>query len=107
MGSPSIPRAVSYSSNVGDLGVRNSPTVSLVAVGQKAVTGTVELPGRPRWAVHDGPTAAFYVNIVDPPVIVRIDAKNPSGIREAYEIPAKGPHGLDLDPRGRHLFCAW
>src|SRR6266581_9747083 len=92
--------------NVGDAGVRNSSTVSLVDVGQKAVTGTVELPGRPRWAVHDGPTAAFYVNIADPPFIVRIDAKNPLGIREAYEIPVKGPHGLDLDPRGRRLFCA-
>ena len=92
--------------NVGDPGVRNSSTVSLVDVGQKAVTRTVELPGRPRWAVHDGPTAAFYVNIAEPPFIVRIDAKNPSGIREAYDIPAKGPHGLDLDPRGRHLFCA-
>ena len=64
------------------------------------------LPGRPRWAVHDGPTAAFYLNIADPPLIVRIDAKSPSGTREAYEIPAKGPHGLDLDPRGRQLFCA-
>jgi len=92
--------------NVGDSSVRNSSTVSLVDVGQKAVIGTVELPGRPRWAVHDGPTAAFYVNIADPPLIVRIDAKNPLGIREAYEIPAKGPHGLDLDSRGRHLFCA-
>ncbi|TLZ69797.1 MAG: YncE family protein [Methanobacteriota archaeon] len=92
--------------NVGDSSVRNSSTVSLVDVGQKAVIGTVELPGRPRWAVHDGPTAAFYVNIADPPLIVRIDAKNPLGIRKAYEVPAKGPHGLDLDPRGRHLFCA-
>ncbi len=92
--------------NVGDAGVRNSSTVSLVDVDQKAVTGTVVLPGRPRWAVHDGPTAAFYLNIADPPLIVRIDAKSPSGTREAYEIPAKGPHGLDLDPRGRQLFCA-
>ena len=27
-------------------------------------------------------------------------------IRERYKIPAKGPHGLELDPEGRHLFCA-
>jgi DNA-binding beta-propeller fold protein YncE len=92
--------------NVGDPEVRDSSTVSLVDISQKAMTGTVVLPGRPRWAVHDRQTAAFYVNVADPPLIVRIDAKNPSRIQAAFEIPSKGPHGLDLDPRGRRLFCA-
>lgn len=92
--------------NVGDPEVRNSSTVSLVDVGRKARTGTVVLPGRPRWAVHDRQTAAFYVNVADPPLIVRIDAKNPSRIQAAFEIPSQGPHGLDVDPRGRRLFCA-
>src|SRR5947209_7450149 len=50
--------------------------------------------------------AAFYVNIADPPLIVGIDANYPSGIRETFEIPSKGPHGLDLDARARQLFCA-
>jgi DNA-binding beta-propeller fold protein YncE len=92
--------------NVGDPDVPNSSTVSLVDAGQKAVTGTLVLPGRPRWAVYDEVTSAFYVNIANPPLIVGIDAKNPAGIRETFEIPSKGPHGLDLDPRKRQLFCA-
>jgi len=73
---------------------------------QKAVTGTVVLPGRPRWAVYDEVKAAFYVNIADPPLIVGIDANHPSEIRETFAIPSKGPHGLDLDSRARQLFCA-
>ena len=92
--------------NVGDPDVRDSSTVSLVDADERAVIGTVVLPGRPRWAVHDELTAAFYVNIADPPLIAGIDAKKPSGIRDTFEIPAKGPHGLDLDPRTRQLFCA-
>jgi len=92
--------------NVGDPNVPNSSSVSLIDVGQRVLTGAVILPGRPRWAVYDEVTAAFYVNIADPPLIVRIDANHPSGIRETFEIPARGPHGLDLDPRARTLFCA-
>jgi len=92
--------------NVGDPEVAHSSTVCMIDVGQKAVIETIALPGRPRWAVYDEGTTTFYVNIADPPLIVQIDAKSPSRIRERYKIPAKGPHGLDLDPEGRHLFCA-
>jgi DNA-binding beta-propeller fold protein YncE len=92
--------------NVGETQVRDSSTVSLVDVGQKAVIRTVVLPGRPRWTVYDELGATFYVNIADPPLIVGLDAKNLAGITDVFEIPAKGPHGLDLDPNGRQLFCA-
>ena len=92
--------------NVGDPEIGNSSTVSMVDVSEKAVIGTVVLPGRPRWAVYDERTATFYVNIADPPLIVELDAKTPSKARDRFEIPAKGPHGLDLDPQGRQLFCA-
>src|SRR2546428_349261 len=90
--------------------------------------GSIELPAHARdggfdhAAVHHGSSrlyiahtanddydevmAAFYVNIADPPLIVGIDANYPSGIRETFEIPSKGPHGLDLDARARQLFCA-
>src|SRR5712664_161729 len=36
--------------NVGDPDVRDSSTVSLVDADERAVIGTVVLPGRPRWA---------------------------------------------------------
>src|SRR5207245_6039063 len=90
--------------NVGDPEIGNSSTVSMIDVSQKAVIGNVVLSGRPRWAVYDERTAAFYVNIADPPLIVEIDANHPSGIAESFEIPARGPHGLDLDPRAIPLF---
>src|SRR3989442_14790105 len=92
--------------NVGDPQVAPSSTVCMIDVGQKAVIETLALPGRPRWAVYDNGTASFYVNIADPPLIVQIDAKSPSSIRERCKIPAKGPHGHGLDPEGRHLFLA-
>lgn len=92
--------------NVGDPLVRDSWTVSMIDLGHKSVAETAVLPGRPRWAVYDDRTAAFYLNIADPPLIVKIDAQSPSTVREQYEIPATGPHGLDLDPQGRQLFCA-
>jgi len=92
--------------NVGDPEIGNSSTVSMVDVSEKAVIGTVVLPGRPRWAVYDERTAAFYLNIADPPLILEIDAKTPSKMTERYKVPATGPHGLDLDPQGRQLFCA-
>ena len=92
--------------NVGDPEIPNSSTVSMVDVSEKAVIGTVVLPGRPRWALYDRQTAAFHVNIADPPAIVKIEGKTPSKIRDRYKVPAKGPHGLDLDSQGRQLFCA-
>src|SRR5438552_614324 len=92
--------------NVGDPEIGNSSTASMIDVDRKTVIGSVVLPGRPRWAVYDERTSAFYLNIADPPLIVEIDAKTPSKMLERYKMPAKGPHGLDLDPRGRYLFCA-
>src|SRR2546425_7860305 len=82
--------------NVGDPEVAHSSTVCMIDVGQKAVIETIALPERPRRAAYDEGTTTFSVNIADPPLIVQIDAKSPSRIRERYSIPAKGPHGLDL-----------
>src|SRR5437867_4143493 len=92
--------------NVGDPEVVNSSTVSMIDVGRKVVTGTAVLPGRPRWAAYDQGTAAFYVNIADPPLILELDARTPLKMRKRYKVPVKGPHGLDIDSRGRRLFCA-
>ena len=48
----------------------------------------------------------FYVNIANPPQIVIVDAKNPTVIAKAFDIPVEGPHGLDLDMQSHRLFCA-
>lgn len=81
-------------------------TVSIVDVAQRIMTADVTVPGRTRWTVFDPDTGRFYVNIADPSQIAMLDAKDPDGIAGSYHIPAVGPHGLDLDRRGRRLFCA-
>ncbi len=56
--------------------------------------------------MFDNKTDRFYVNISKPPQIVAIESKDPDGITATYEIPATGPHGLDIDLENRRLFCA-
>jgi DNA-binding beta-propeller fold protein YncE len=35
-----------------------------------------------------------------------IDSADPTRLAAAFSMPATGPHGLDLDPATRRLFCA-
>ena len=48
----------------------------------------------------------LVVNIESPARIIAIDARDPTRILKEYEIPAAGPHGLDLDPATGRLLCA-
>src|SRR5207302_31005 len=89
--------------NVGDPEIGNSSTASMIDVDRKMVIGSVVLPGRPRWAVYDERTTAFYLNIADPPLIAEIDPKTPSKMLERYKMPAKGqrsPH-VGGRPKGK------
>jgi DNA-binding beta-propeller fold protein YncE len=81
-------------------------TVSIVETRKKILTADIIVPGRTRWTVFDKKTDRFYVNISKPPQIVAIESKDPDGIAATYDIPATGPHGLDIDLEGRRLFCA-
>jgi DNA-binding beta-propeller fold protein YncE len=49
---------------------------------------------------------AFYINISDPAQIVVVNAKSPDHIARIMEVPAAGPHGLDLNSATHRLFCA-
>jgi DNA-binding beta-propeller fold protein YncE len=91
--------------NVGDPTRPGSFTVSIVDVAAKAMIADLPVAGRTRWAVFDAAAGAFYVNIADPPLIVVVDAAELRP-RRAFEIPAAGPHGLDLDAARRRLYCA-
>lgn len=92
--------------NVGDPSIAGSCTLTMVALDDRAVVAEIAVPGRTRWAVYDDDAERFYVNIADPALIVIVDAKKPDGITATFDIPAAGPHGLDLDPTTRRLFCA-
>jgi DNA-binding beta-propeller fold protein YncE len=99
-------RGILIAANVGDPSIGDSYSVSVIDLGRRARIGEVKVPGRTRWAVYDAARAMFFVNIASPARIVAIDARDPSKISTEYEVPATGPHGLDLDPAKGRLLCA-
>jgi DNA-binding beta-propeller fold protein YncE len=56
--------------------------------------------------VFDPRADVFHVNIADPPRIVVLAGADPGRVARTYEVPAAGPHGLDIDPAPGRLFCA-
>jgi DNA-binding beta-propeller fold protein YncE len=81
-------------------------TVSMVDSVKKVLTADIVVPGRTRWTVFDPKSNRFYVNISKPSQIVAVESVDPDGIAARFDIPATGPHGLDLDLEGSRLFCA-
>ena len=92
--------------NVGDAAVSDSYTASIVDVGRRERVAEIKVPGRTRWAIYDPETETFFINIASPARIVAIDARHPDKISKQYEVPAEGPHGLDLDRSAGRLLCA-
>ena len=92
--------------NVGDPSIRDSHTVSVVDIARRERIAEVKVPGRTRWAIYDSAHGMFFVNIASPARIIAIDARDPTNISKEYEVPAAGPHGLDLDPATGRLLCA-
>jgi DNA-binding beta-propeller fold protein YncE len=99
-------RNLLLAANVGDPSIANSYTVSMVNVETKTLVANVLVPGRTRWTIFDAMNSLFFVNIADPSVIVVIDSTQPTQVARAFNIPAIGPHGLDLDAGTNRLFCA-
>ena len=81
-------------------------TASIVDVKKNILTADILMPGRTRWAVFDKKAERFYINIAKPSQIVAVVSLDPDGVAANYDIPATGPHGLDIDAEGRRLFCA-
>lgn len=99
-------RALLLVANVGDPATPGSFTLTMIDVEKRAILAAIPVPGRTRWTIFDWITNAFYVNIADPAVIVKIDATEPTAIADQFEIPATGPHGMDIDAKAGRLFCA-
>lgn len=98
-------RGVLLAANVGDPAIPGSHTASVVDVEKKERIADVPLPGRTRWTVYDGTRDLFYVNIMSPAKIVALDGSTRATAYEV-DVPAAGPHGLDLDEDAGRLFCA-
>jgi DNA-binding beta-propeller fold protein YncE len=99
-------RGILIAANVGDPAIPNSHSVSVVDVARRERVAEIKVPDRTRWAVYDAAREMFFVNIASPARIVAIDTRDPTRIAKAYEVPAAGPHGLELDPATGRLFCA-
>ena len=99
-------RGILIAANVGDPSVPDSYTVSIVDLARRERISEVKVLGRTRWAIYDEARELFFINIASPPRIVVIDARDPTKITREYDIPAAGPHGLDLDPATGRLLCA-
>jgi DNA-binding beta-propeller fold protein YncE len=99
-------RGILIAANVGDPSIPDSHTVSIVNLARRERIAELKVPGRTRWAIYDERREVFFVNIASPARIVVIDARDPTKTSREYEIPAAGPHGLDLDPATGRLMCA-
>jgi DNA-binding beta-propeller fold protein YncE len=98
-------RKTLLAANVGEPDDAASHTLSIVDVERAAMTASIPVAGRTRWTVFDPASDQFFVNIADPPSIVVVAGSDPTRLSRHIEIPAAGPHGLDIDRSGR-LFCA-
>jgi DNA-binding beta-propeller fold protein YncE len=92
--------------NVGDLDKPGLFTLSMVDIERRQMIASIPVPGRTRWTVFDPRADAFYVNIDDPALIVVVEAAHPDRVARTLQVPAAGPHGLDLDGERQVLFCA-
>ena len=99
-------RGILIVANVGDPSIPDSHSVSVVDLARRERIAEVKVPGRTRWAIYDAAGETFFVNIASPARIIAIDARNPTKILKEYEVPAAGPHGLELDPATGRLLCA-
>src|SRR5262249_35095371 len=84
-----------FSFNLGEP-IGENCTASVIDLAGQRVLATIELPGRPRWALWDQATNQVYANIRDPARIVVIDAASWQICGE-FAVPAEGPHGLCID----------
>jgi len=99
-------RKTLLAANVGDPAAPGSFTLSVVDVVARSMRGAIPVPGRTRWAIYDRSLDRFFVNISDPPMIVAVAGDDPRRVDAMYEMPAVGPHGLDLDVETSRLLCA-
>ena len=99
-------RGLLLCANVGVSPTLDSHTVSIVDVASRTVLHELPVPGRTRWTVFDPGEGAFFVNIADPARIAIIDLTKGEAQIRWFEVPASGPHGLDLDAGENRLYCA-
>jgi DNA-binding beta-propeller fold protein YncE len=92
--------------NVGDADVPDSFTLSILDIHNQELLHSIPVPGRTRWTVFNARRKEFYINIMEPALIVVVATDQPDRIARTNPIPAAGPHGLDFDATTDRLLCA-
>jgi len=99
------PDAILYDAFSGRVFTFNGRTANATAIDAATdkVAGTVDLGGKPEFAVTNG-KGGIFVNIEDKSEIVAFDAKSLE-VRKRWSIaPGEGPSGLAIDLKGQRLF---
>ena len=99
-------RNILIAANLGDIAIPGSHSVSVVDIARRERMAEIKVPGTTRWSLYDQAREMFFVNISSPGQIIGIDARDPSKIARTIDVPATGPHGLDLDASTGRLLCA-
>jgi DNA-binding beta-propeller fold protein YncE len=99
-------RRTILAANIGDPDIPGSHTLSLVSLDERTMKSEIAVPGSTRWALYDPDAQVFCINISSPSQITVVNARNPTSMVQAFEVPSAGAHGLDLDISTRRLFCA-
>lgn len=84
----------------------SAPNITAIALGDGAVTGTVDLGAAPEQSVSDG-TGHLYVDLENAGAVAVVDTKT-LAVTARYPLGEKGgvPAGLAFDPKTRVLFVA-
>jgi DNA-binding beta-propeller fold protein YncE len=99
-------RNILIAANLGDPSDADSHTISVVDIARREMIAEIRVGGPTRWTIYDAARETFFVNISSPGKIIAIDARDPSKIARTIDVPAAGPHGLDLDATTGRLLCA-
>ena len=101
------PNGLAYDPRGGQLLVADidDHTVRLLSPQDGKTLWKTPMPGRPRWPCLDRVGDRYFVNIKDPGVVVAMDARS-GAITATWPISSGGPHGLDIDEKGRRLFVS-
>lgn len=92
--------------NVGDPDLPDSFTLSIVDIHKQELLHSIPVPGRTRWTVFNARRNEFYINIMEPALIVVVASDQPDRIARTHPVPAAGPHGLDFDATTDRVLCA-
>ena len=99
-------RGILIVGNLGDRAISGSHSVSVVDLARRERIAEIAVRGPTRWTIYDAASETFFINVSSPGQIIAIDARDPTKIARALDVPEVGPHGLDFDPATSRFFCA-